>query len=388
MDFDWSKIVLSHTNIVKRNDDRLFKFYEDNITKPYISWTPLKNFEPDTISGPWQVSPDDIFAERFLVNYEAKKFEQFFLAGPMVRTGRRAALVPLFYKEINLKKSGALLDLSPQSSKWSITPEFYKYIDEIFPIGDSRKMVDELFEVANVQLKNNLSLSAALFEEILSLAVDTSFEQYVELSGFDSVNANWLIFATKDNFGKFDVNLGRDYVSMKKSLEKNPKKIGGLTVLEKGEKKKTYKDDPVFEVVDLDESQRKCVQALMSDRPLTVITGPPGTGKSQVVVSTLLNTWANKKTALFVSNNNQAVEVVRDRLEEYREDMPMFVRTGTRKHNNQSETLNEIMDIIADYEPDKNRIKKLEEKDVSISESIKNIEKQLNTGEPEKITEA
>ena len=81
----------------------------------------------------------------------------------MVKTGGRAGLVPLFYKEVTLKKNASLLKLSPRSSKWSITPEFYKYIDEIFPIGDSRKMVDELFEMANIQLKNGNPLSGALF---------------------------------------------------------------------------------------------------------------------------------------------------------------------------------------------------------------------------------
>lgn len=388
MKLDWSKIVTSHLEIVKRNNNNLFKFFESNIEKPYLSWTPLDNFEPDTTSGPWEIADKSIFAERFLVNFEANKFEQFFIAGPMVKIRRRKGLIPLFYKEVSLKKNRSGFKLSPQSSKWSITPGLHEYMEEIIQIGNTREMVNELFETANVQLRNGKSLSKALYDEVQSFAGDTSFEEFVEFTSFDSVDSNWIIFATEDRFGRFDGNIGRDYLSMKKWLDDKPKNIGGLSVLEKSQKQKDYKENPPFEVVDLDESQRKCVQALMSDRPLTVITGPPGTGKSQVVVSTLLNAWANKKTALFVSNNNRAVEVVRERLQAYKEEMPMFVRTGSRDYNNQSETLNEIMDIISDYEPDNNRIKKLDKKDKEIKETIEGINKQLKTGELKKITEA
>jgi len=44
---------------------------------------------------------------------------------------------------------------------------------------------------------------------------------------------------------------------------------------------------------------------------LTVITGPPGTGKSQVVVNLLANCAMQGKPVLFVSRNNKAVDVVR-----------------------------------------------------------------------------
>ena len=105
MKLDWSKIVTSHLEIVKRNNDNLFKFFESNIEKPFLSWTPLDNFEPDTTSGPWEIADKSSFAERFLVNFEANKFEQFFIAGPMVKIKRRKGLIPLFYKEVSLKKN-------------------------------------------------------------------------------------------------------------------------------------------------------------------------------------------------------------------------------------------------------------------------------------------
>lgn len=47
---------------------------------------------------------------------------------------------------------------------------------------------------------------------------------------------------------------------------------------------------------------------------LTVVTGPPGTGKSQVLVNVVAAAVARGETVLFASNNNQAVDVVFDRL--------------------------------------------------------------------------
>lgn len=44
--------------------------------------------------------------------------------------------------------------------------------------------------------------------------------------------------------------------------------------------------------------------------PVVVVTGPPGTGKSQLVLNILVNAFLKNKTVLFASKNNQAVNVV------------------------------------------------------------------------------
>ncbi len=48
--------------------------------------------------------------------------------------------------------------------------------------------------------------------------------------------------------------------------------------------------------------------------PFTVVTGPPGTGKSQVLVNTVAAALARGERVLFASKNNQAVDVVFERL--------------------------------------------------------------------------
>ena len=48
--------------------------------------------------------------------------------------------------------------------------------------------------------------------------------------------------------------------------------------------------------------------------PLSVVTGPPGSGKSEVVAALIVNAVLNNMSVLFASRNNKAVEVVQERL--------------------------------------------------------------------------
>ena len=75
----------------------------------------------------------------------------------------------------------------------------------------------------------------------------------------------------------------------------------------------TKRSQPLIEIVPLNTEQRAAVEQGLS-RPLTVVTGPPGTGKSQVVLSLLLNAAWQGQTALFASKNNKAIDVVETRV--------------------------------------------------------------------------
>ncbi|NLE74543.1 MAG: AAA family ATPase [Actinobacteria bacterium] len=68
----------------------------------------------------------------------------------------------------------------------------------------------------------------------------------------------------------------------------------------------------VVVVSPLNEAQTQSVAAGL-DSSVTVVTGPPGTGKSQVVVNLLANALLAGQSVLFSSRNNKAVEVVETR---------------------------------------------------------------------------
>ncbi len=84
----------------------------------------------------------------------------------------------------------------------------------------------------------------------------------------------------------------------------------------------------VLTIRPLNKAQEDALQAALVNR-LTVITGPPGTGKSQVVANLLANAAMSGKPVLFVSKNNKAVDVVRKWLKDsLGEDRDWTFRVG------------------------------------------------------------
>ena len=69
------------------------------------------------------------------------------------------------------------------------------------------------------------------------------------------------------------------------------------------------KEIPLLEVLPMNLEQTQAVNSALNN-DLTVITGPPGTGKSQVVTNLLVNAVWHGKKVLFASKNNKAVDVV------------------------------------------------------------------------------
>lgn len=63
--------------------------------------------------------------------------------------------------------------------------------------------------------------------------------------------------------------------------------------------------------------------------PLTVVTGPPGTGKTQFVVNAVANAWLDNQKVLVTSTNNQAVDVAVERA--YKLCKGLLIRTGNRE---------------------------------------------------------
>ncbi len=87
---------------------------------------------------------------------------------------------------------------------------------------------------------------------------------------------------------------------------------------------------PLIEVLPMNSEQRAAVEAALS-APHTVVTGPPGTGKSQVVTNLLVNAaWRGMKV-LFASKNNKAVDVVEARVNGLG-NRPVLLRLGSKEY--------------------------------------------------------
>ena len=87
----------------------------------------------------------------------------------------------------------------------------------------------------------------------------------------------------------------------------------------------------LIQVLPMNKSQEDAAKSGLKE-PLTVVTGPPGTGKSQLVVNLIASCALAGKPVLFASKNNKAVEVVRQRLRDLLGDQQDWVlRLGNRE---------------------------------------------------------
>ena len=78
----------------------------------------------------------------------------------------------------------------------------------------------------------------------------------------------------------------------------------------------------------LNDYQIHALQGVLKNT-LSVITGPPGTGKSQFIMNLLINLFLNDKTVLFVSHTNEAVDVVNEKINnDFRN---LLLRTGNKE---------------------------------------------------------
>jgi len=109
----------------------------------------------------------------------------------------------------------------------------------------------------------------------------------------------------------------------------------------------------LLEVLPLNSEQRQAVRQALSN-PLTVVTGPPGTGKSQVVTSILVNAAWQGKTVLFASKNNKAVDVVETRVNALG-PRPILLRLGRNEY--QSKLAEYLVTLLAATATDDDRLR-------------------------------
>ena len=85
----------------------------------------------------------------------------------------------------------------------------------------------------------------------------------------------------------------------------------------------------ILEITPLNDEQRRVIKSAFVN-PLTVVTGPPGTGKSQVILNVIVNALLHNETVLFGSKNHKAVDVVIERLSGI-QSQPIILKYGDQE---------------------------------------------------------
>lgn len=108
------------------------------------------------------------------------------------------------------------------------------------------------------------------------------------------------------------------------------------------------------------ESQKLAVKAALSNS-ISIVEGPPGTGKTQTILNIIANLIVQNKTVAIVSNNNSAVFNVREKLSTYGYGM---VVASLGNNNNKASFFGNLEEqtVHQDFEVSEERLKKLKNK--------------------------
>ncbi|MDF2255530.1 caspase, EACC1-associated type [Streptantibioticus ferralitis] len=135
-----------------------------------------------------------------------------------------------------------------------------------------------------------------------------------------------LVHATRGDSGT-SAQLVKDYSSMQKAVGQIAETALGAFARPFERDEQAERAVQVVAPLELNDGQETVIRAAMTRR-LTVATGPPGTGKSQLIVNAVATARAAGQSVLVASTNNKAVDEVWERCEEL---VPgLLVRTGSR----------------------------------------------------------
>ncbi|HTO15447.1 MAG TPA: AAA domain-containing protein [Edaphocola sp.] len=222
-------------------------------------------------------------------------------------------------KDIDTSTEKVKLQLSSFELNYSsLTSKFEKNEEGIDELEDLIKQQNSIDEVVNI-LRANLG-SKLTFDNKISFALSSKnpalSQIYSELRKLNS-------YSVQDN------SLLSDFL-FNKPIDN---------------KMNDFKENDLIQISNLDNSQKNAVLTAFNNR-VTVITGPPGSGKTQVISNILANAVLQDKKVLVASKNNQAVDNVKSRFDR-EENIGFFLRFGNAKKILPEITLPEINKISA-----------------------------------------
>lgn len=385
----WKQIIEFHREIAIRSEESFFSFGIDDRGSDRFSY--LHNKVVDKMNVDNRIRINMISNTVIFANNDQKNNE-FYVGGIFWFTNKKSdngwvkIAHPLFYKPYIIKKepSGEYLQMDPEQARWNVSPMFYKLLEKKGVVLE--KNLDEVL-IGMIEdssrIKDNYSFEQHFLTAFIKEFPDLK-KEFIDNSPRD-LATQWLVFVAPKDFSAIQRNLILDYSKLITRLSDNPEALGGFEIFQNHRVQK-LENVQVMPIVPLNDNQLRVVEKVLAGNETTVVSGPPGCGKSQVVISILLNAWKQGRSALFASSNNQAVNVVRDRMRQFERKVPMVVRCGARKTSELTTTLGHMIDIIDSYDEKEDAEKK--EKEISeLEKSLNRITSLLETNLPQRIDE-
>jgi very-short-patch-repair endonuclease len=353
-DVPWLQIIRLHHSVAVRSDRQFGRIEAQD--QQSARWSSLGEFQPGDLDGPWPVPEACIRSEPFRRALGEAGGPSLFLGGPCLPDwigvdADGPALPhwrPLLYREVRLNRVADRFDLVPRQPGWSVNPQLPHLIErlEACPDGDLEALGEALARAAASRQHHPPvpPLDQRILDALYGLVPGIAGELAGRSPRDDAGNrpGPWILFAADaDDSGSMS-QLVCEYLQLEARLREDPSDAGGLRLLEDGPAGRDLHEAAVLPLVPLSGAQRQAVEGALRGEPLTVIDGPPGTGKSEVIVSLLLNAWVRGRSALVVSVDDRAVDVIRERVGRFETGFPIVVRAGTGPRQEVAEVLRRI----------------------------------------------
>lgn len=200
-------------------------------------------------------------------------------------------------------------------------------------IADINQSIENLFSTRTT-LSDKQTLNKAI--EILQKEVEPPLNESIDLEKLTNTKKitkdmspglynKSMIFAGE--ITAYNINLLQDLLELK---DRNDLEETALSFFTQTAKPRGETENNLVPVLPFpsNEYQVGALQDIFQNK-LTVITGPPGTGKSQFISNLLANLFLEGKSALFVSHTNPAVDVVDKKIGQ--EFKNLMLRTGKKE---------------------------------------------------------
>ena len=358
--YPWLNIVRFHKDFVQLEQENFFQIpVHDPVGRPNA----LKAFVfPDTVRDsvdrPWIIPDEKIPGDGLLLEIKRGNLKEGYIGGPCWSGVLKSLGVwipfisPFLYQHAQAEYDPEKKEIIiiPDEGRWEISPVVCSLLDRLEYASEIpfEELPFKIFEKTRQKCKeNNTTLSENLVEVICSELppLASKFRDAEKNREGKTYPKNpWIFFVPPSAENTYVKHIMPDYQALEQRFMRNPSDIGGFRIFESdvSEWVATSQKRDLVPAVPLNASQERAVQEILGNKPVTVISGPPGCGKSQVVVSLLVNAWKEGKTVLFASTTKAAVDVVYERLRDFECDYPLAVRAGAKDRNTIESSLEKL----------------------------------------------
>lgn len=255
--------------------------------------------------------------------------------------------IPLFIFPCSLKVQRDLFLLEANFQEAHINPAIELLLNEQLGMEQAKDLLMELAAINQINERSILKLQL-LFEKLPILNL-SFLDNYPQLLSRRQLSAGKEMTVLP----QFSVGLirrsfqTRSLLGELNALHKESKFSAPLKSIFNGRSNRSIRKSlSLFSPFTLSSTQERIARNCLQHE-LSLVTGPPGTGKSFTIAAIALNAAIQGKSVLISSKTNQAVDVIADKLKNHFDAERLFFRAGIRAYKKEvKEKLKELIRMI------------------------------------------